>query len=141
MQQFQFHSCTISYIISYFLQLWLPYESNNNTETTSSLPNPWGNNNNSSNNNTNNRPRPQMTEGLQNAMMNAMMNNMPGMENMPEAARSQMGRLFSNPDALQAMQRPAVREAMQQIQKNGKNSMKNNFFLKICFNFSIFSFS
>merc|ERR1712173_461470 len=50
-------------------------------------------------------------------MGNAMMNNMPGMDQIPEAARSQMGRLFSNPEALQAMQRPAVREAMQQIQQ------------------------
>merc|ERR1712226_993951 len=90
-----------------------------NTETTSSLPNPWGNNSSNNNNNSgnNNSTRPQMTEGLQSAMMNAMMNNMPGMENMPESARGQMGRLFSNPEALQAMRRPAVREAMQQIQQ------------------------
>merc|ERR1712167_71382 len=53
-----------------------------NTETTSSLPNPWGNNsnNNSGGSATGNAARPQMTQGLQDAMMNAMMNNMPGMD-------------------------------------------------------------
>ena len=56
-----------------------------------------------------------MTEGLQSAMMNAMMNNMPGMDNLPEAARSQMSRMFSDPETMAAMQRPAVREAMTQI--------------------------
>lgn len=88
-----------------------------NTETTSALPNPWGNNSNNSANNSTGAARPQMTEGLQSAMMNAMMNNMPGMDNLPEAARSQMSRMFSDPETMAAMQRPAVREAMTQIQQ------------------------
>lgn len=97
-------------------------ENNSNTETTSSLPNPWGANNNSNSQNNSNTgsggaPRPQMTAGLQEAMMNAMMNNIPGAENLPEGARAQMGRLFSNPGAMQAMNRPVVREAMMQIQQ------------------------
>jgi len=88
-----------------------------NTETTSALPNPWGNNSNNSANRATGAARPQMTEGLQNAMMNAMMNNNPAMANIPEEARNQMGRMFADPEAMAAMQRPAVREAMAQIQQ------------------------
>jgi len=88
-----------------------------NTETTSALPNPWGNSSDNSANRAAGAARPQMTEGLQNAMMNAMMNNNPAMANIPEAARSQMGRMFSDPETMAAMQRPAVREAMAQIQQ------------------------
>merc|ERR1712048_1455022 len=89
----------------------------NNTETTSALPNPWANNNSGNNNSGSAGARPQMTQGLQDAMMNAMMNNMPGMDQLPEQARTQMRNMFGNPEAMAAMQRPAVREAFQQIQQ------------------------
>merc|ERR1711893_142268 len=68
----------------------------NNTETTSALPNPWANNNSGNNNSGLGGVRPQMTQGLQDAMMNAMMNNMPGMDQLPEQARTQMRNMFGN---------------------------------------------
>lgn len=85
------------------------------TETTSALPNPWAAPQN--NNAARSGQAPQMTDGLRNAMMNSILSNVPGGANIPEGARERMAGLFGNPAAMQAMQRPAVREAMTQIQQ------------------------
>merc|ERR1711881_436095 len=99
---------------------------NSNTETNTALPNPWaaaantGNNNNNSGNTGASSRVPTITPGLQEAMMRHIQNN-PEVLGLPAGAspqmRDQMTRLFGNQEALQAMQRPEVREAMRQIQQ------------------------
>merc|ERR1711881_484412 len=89
----------------------------NNTEQTSALPNPWATRPANNNNANSAGQMPQMSEGLQRALMNNILSNQPGAENIPQEARDRMASLFGNRTAMEAMQRPAVREAMQQIQQ------------------------
>lgn len=105
-----------------------PQEENN-----TALPNPWGANNSSPQNNNSSTSAntgstsslPGMSQGLMDAMMRHMGNNpemaaqMSGMDaaNLNPQMREQFSRLFSNPSALQAMQRPEVAAAMRQIQE------------------------
>jgi len=96
-------------------------------ENTSALPNPWGGNANanSNENNSGNSRVPGMSQGLMDAMMRHMGNNpemaaqMSGLNasNLSPQMREQFSRMFSNPGALQAMQRPEVAQAMRQIQE------------------------
>jgi ubiquilin len=99
-------------------------------ENTSALPNPWGGNSNANSNESNagnsgNSRVPGMSQGLMDAMMRHMASNpemaaqMSGLNpsNLSPQMREQFSRMFSNPGALQAMQRPEVAQAMRQIQE------------------------
>lgn len=104
---------------------------NSNTENNDSVPDAWGSNN--ANNNTNNSASgtgsgmPTIPPNVQQAIQNRIANNpeliqtmlrttMGDQANNPQLVE-QMQRMFGNPEVMQALTRPEVRDAMTKIQE------------------------